>query len=181
MSPVSSKFGFVECADMVSAQKYGAALTLYQQAVTNFRDSTTTPKRSEIARQLFQIGAALEETLKSAFGEQWESQVPQFAEEHKLSCSFCGKSEAEVRKLIAGHSMHICDECVGACNEILTKENIDQVDDAAKPSAATTEQLCGICMEPRDSDELIFLPHAAYMCAGCLEEIQIVRDKRGEQ
>jgi ClpX C4-type zinc finger protein len=178
--PASSKFGFVECADMVSAQKYGAALKLYQQAVTNFRDAKTTPKRSEIARQLFQIGAALEETLKSAFGAQWESQVPQFAEEHKLSCSFCGKAEDEVRKLIAGHSMHICDECVGSCNEILTRENLDQADDAAKPSAATTEQLCGICMEPRDSDELIFLPHAAYMCAGCLEEIQQVRDKRGE-
>ena len=181
MPPASSKFGFVECADMVSAQKYGAALKLYQQAVSNFRDAKTTPKRSEIARQLFQIGAALEETLKSAFGEQWESQVPHFAEEQELSCSFCGKSEDEVRKLIAGHSMHICDECVGACNDILTKENIDQVGDAAKPSTATTEQLCGICMEPRDSDELIFLPHAAYMCAACLEEIQMVRDKRGEQ
>src|SRR5258706_4809527 len=121
MSPVSSKFGFVECADMVSAQKYGAALTLYQQAVTNFRDSKTTPKRSEIARQLFQIGAALEETLNSAFGELWESQVPQFAEEHKLSRSFGGQSENEVRKMIAGHSMHIYDECVAACNESLPK------------------------------------------------------------
>ena len=182
MAHVPSKFGFVECADMISAQKYGAALKLYQQAVSNFLDSKTTPKRSEIARQLFQIGSALEEALKSAFGEQWESQVPRFAEENKLLCSFCGKTQNEVRKLIAGHSMHICDECVGACNEILTKENIDTLDDAANSGAdSAAERLCGICMEPRESDELIFLPHAAYMCAGCLEEIQIVRDKRGEQ
>ena len=181
MPPARSKFGFVECADMVSEQKYGAALKLYQQAVTNFRDSKTTPKRSEIARQLFQIGAALEETLKSAFGGQWESQVPQFAEDNKLSCAFCGKNQNEVRKLIAGHSMHICDECVGACNEILTKENIDKVGDGAHAGAeSSSERLCGICMEPRESDELIFLPHAAYMCAGCLEEIQLVRDKREE-
>jgi hypothetical protein len=34
-------------------------------------------------------------------------------------------------------------------------------------------------MEERESDELIFLPHAAYMCASCLEEMQSVRDKRG--
>lgn len=31
----------------------------------------------------------------------------------------------------------------------------------------------------RETDELIFLPHAAYMCAGCLEDIQTVRDKHG--
>jgi hypothetical protein len=36
-------------------------------------------------------------------------------------------------------------------------------------------------MEPRETDELIFLPHAAYMCAGCLEDIQTVRDKRAEK
>jgi hypothetical protein len=36
-------------------------------------------------------------------------------------------------------------------------------------------------MEPRETEELIFLPHAAYMCAGCLEEIQLVRDKHGEK
>ena len=36
-----------------------------------------------------------------------------------LRCSFCGKSEKEVSKLIAGHKVHICDVCVGTCNRIL--------------------------------------------------------------
>ena len=36
-----------------------------------------------------------------------------------LSCSFCGKSEGKVKKLIAGPSVRICDECVKICNEIL--------------------------------------------------------------
>jgi ATP-dependent Clp protease ATP-binding subunit ClpX len=39
-----------------------------------------------------------------------------------LSCSFCGKSQKEVRKLIAGPSVYICDECVELCNDIITEE-----------------------------------------------------------
>lgn len=39
-----------------------------------------------------------------------------------LYCSFCGKSQHEVQKLIAGPSVYICDECVGLCNDILEEE-----------------------------------------------------------
>src|SRR6476661_9412155 len=37
-------------------------------------------------------------------------------------CSFCGKSHAEVRKLIAGPGVYICDNCIGVCKAILDKE-----------------------------------------------------------
>src|SRR6195952_3297574 len=39
-----------------------------------------------------------------------------------LSCSFCGKSQKEVRKLIAGPTVYICDECIGLCNDIIAEE-----------------------------------------------------------
>jgi ATP-dependent Clp protease ATP-binding subunit ClpX len=39
-----------------------------------------------------------------------------------LSCSFCGKGQKEVRKLIAGPAVYICDECVELCNDIITEE-----------------------------------------------------------
>ena len=39
-----------------------------------------------------------------------------------LYCSFCGKSQHEVRKLIAGPSVYICDECVDLCNDIIREE-----------------------------------------------------------
>jgi len=42
-----------------------------------------------------------------------------------LYCSFCGKSEAQVHKLIAGPTVFICDECVLACVKIIRKEGID--------------------------------------------------------
>jgi ATP-dependent Clp protease ATP-binding subunit ClpX len=39
-----------------------------------------------------------------------------------LSCNFCGKSQKEVRKLIAGPSVYICDECIELCNDIIAEE-----------------------------------------------------------
>ena len=45
----------------------------------------------------------------------------EFNDDHGLtcSCSFCGKTQAEVNKLIAGQSGYICDECIELCNEIM--------------------------------------------------------------
>jgi ATP-dependent Clp protease ATP-binding subunit ClpX len=40
----------------------------------------------------------------------------------ELKCSFCGKSRLEVKKLIAGPSVWICDECIGCCNDIIAEE-----------------------------------------------------------
>jgi ATP-dependent Clp protease ATP-binding subunit ClpX len=41
---------------------------------------------------------------------------------NKLSCTFCGKGQEDVRKLIAGPSVYICDECVDLCNDIIEEE-----------------------------------------------------------
>src|SRR5271154_1305795 len=40
----------------------------------------------------------------------------------EFACSFCGKKQEEVRKLIAGPSVYICDECLELCNEIMRDE-----------------------------------------------------------
>ena len=39
-----------------------------------------------------------------------------------LTCSFCGKAQKEVKKLIAGPTVYICDECIGLCNDIIAEE-----------------------------------------------------------
>ncbi|NCV99920.1 MAG: ATP-dependent Clp protease ATP-binding subunit ClpX [Proteobacteria bacterium] len=44
------------------------------------------------------------------------------ASSDKLSCSFCGKSQDDVKKLIAGPSVYICNECVDLCNDIIEEE-----------------------------------------------------------
>ena len=40
-------------------------------------------------------------------------------------CSFCGKSQKQVKKLIAGPGVYICDECIDLCNEIIEEELTD--------------------------------------------------------
>ena len=47
--------------------------------------------------------------------------------EKQLFCSFCGKNQSEVKKLIAGPSVYICDECVSLCNDII-KEDLTEKD-----------------------------------------------------
>ena len=44
------------------------------------------------------------------------------SDNQKLTCSFCGKNQEDVKKLIAGPSVYICDECVDLCNDIIEEE-----------------------------------------------------------
>ena len=44
----------------------------------------------------------------------------------QLFCSFCGKSQAEVKKLVAGPSVFICNECISLCNDILNEDTIHE-------------------------------------------------------
>ena len=65
--------------------------------------------------------------------------------EKLLYCSFCGKSQHEVRKLIAGPSVFICDECVDLCNDIIREEVLDE--NSLKPrsnSLPTPKEICEI-------------------------------------
>ncbi len=51
-------------------------------------------------------------------------------ENSQLTCSFCGKSQDEVKKLIAGPTVYICDECIELCNDIIDEESrLDQTSD----------------------------------------------------
>lgn len=58
-----------------------------------------------------------------------------------LFCSFCGKSQHEVRKLIAGPSVYVCDECVDLCNDIIREEVQDKQDDKANDHLPTPREL----------------------------------------
>jgi ATP-dependent Clp protease ATP-binding subunit ClpX len=64
-------------------------------------------------------------------------------DEKLLYCSFCGKSQDEVRKLIAGPSVYVCDECVELCNDIIRDELQEDGDvgesDLPKPIEIKTE------------------------------------------
>ncbi|WP_185266061.1 ATP-dependent Clp protease ATP-binding subunit ClpX [Halopseudomonas xiamenensis] len=61
-----------------------------------------------------------------------------------LYCSFCGKSQHEVRKLIAGPSVFICDECVDLCNDIIREEVQESQSDSGEQKLPSPMEICGI-------------------------------------
>ena len=68
--------------------------------------------------------------------------------EKLLYCSFCGKSQHEVRKLIAGPSVFICDECIELCNDIIREESAaDKGGKPAKSDLPTPREICLILDE----------------------------------
>lgn len=58
-----------------------------------------------------------------------------------LYCSFCGKSQHEVRKLIAGPSVFICDECVDLCNDIIREEVHENASEASSDRLPTPKEI----------------------------------------
>ena len=61
-----------------------------------------------------------------------------------LYCSFCGKSQHEVRKLIAGPSVFICDECVDLCNDIIREEVQEAQAESSAHKLPSPKEISGI-------------------------------------
>ena len=60
-------------------------------------------------------------------------------EKGQLKCSFCGKSQEQVRKLVAGPGVYICDECIELCNEIIEEEFSEDIEVELKDVPKPTE------------------------------------------
>jgi len=61
-------------------------------------------------------------------------------EDNRLKCSFCGKSQDQVKKLIAGPEVYICDECVDLCNQILDEEFFENKDKEGSEGELQSEE-----------------------------------------
>lgn len=79
-----------------------------------------------------------------------------------MRCSFCSKTQNEVRKLIAGPKVHICEQCVELCIDIL-KEELDK-----KP------QDCLLCGLTKEMQEMTRIPGRGSICSTCIDEVRAV-------
>ncbi|WP_024622089.1 ATP-dependent Clp protease ATP-binding subunit ClpX [Metaclostridioides mangenotii] len=57
--------------------------------------------------------------------------MSKYEDKRQLKCSFCGKNQDQVRRLIAGPNVYICDECVELCDEIIQEEMEDVIEDSS--------------------------------------------------
>ena len=103
-----------------------------------------------------------------------------------LRCSFCGKSRDEVRKLIAGPTVYICDECVNLCNDIIAEEPEQDVRRqegwpvAEWGVSLAGNPLCIVCRLPKGIAEVIFVPERGPICTVCVEAIRAITDEKEE-
>jgi hypothetical protein len=58
-----------------------------------------------------------------------------------ISCSFCGKGQRDVRKLVAGPKVYICDECISLCTDIMIEERAGELSAAAEAQRTEWEAL----------------------------------------
>ena len=95
-------------------------------------------------------------------------------DQHTLYCSFCGKSQHDVKKLIAGPAVFICDACVGLCDKIIA-ETPDPAPSTAVPRSpgpetCRSENLLGLLKAPRDKTY-------EEVATGCSKSIDILRKR----
>jgi ClpX C4-type zinc finger len=102
----------------------------------------------------------------------------------KLICSFCGKDQDQVRKLIAGPSVYICDECVDLCNDILEGECEQETPAGQAPQQGTVfnrDSRCALCHLPKPSEELLAVPERGLICTVCLDAVKSVAEEREQE
>ncbi len=104
-----------------------------------------------------------------------------------LRCSFCGKSQNDVRKLIAGPRVYICDRCIDLCNDILTDERGEELksaeaearpDGSPRPAGVAVCRLCGL---PASMDCVAMIPDRGFLCLVCLDAIRAASEPNDGQ
>jgi len=92
-----------------------------------------------------------------------------------LHCSFCGKHQNELRKLIAGPSVYICDECIYMCNDIIAEDGELQ-GTASAASSLRLAEWCRVCRRRRVAPELVAVPDVGHVCHRCVDAIRAAVD-----
>ena len=95
-----------------------------------------------------------------------------------LRCSFCGKPQNEVRKLIAGPKVYICDTCIQLCVDIIAEEREEEArrpaeesrDDTSPPAMGAA--VCALCDVPTAMGLLVQIPARGFLCFACLDVIR---------
>ena len=96
-----------------------------------------------------------------------------------LACSFCRKTQAEVRKLIAGPEVFICDECVYVCNDIIADDervanalkDDRPVQESQKPVLPTDKAACSLCGTVVSPSELLEIRGRGALCGECADAV----------
>ena len=101
-----------------------------------------------------------------------------------LHCSFCDKSQRDVKKLIAGPHVQICDECVNICLDVISEGTV--LEDGQNPpigrgwSPPRVVLLCALCRCSTPHEHSLHVHNRGVICAGCIGAVQAALAERDE-
>ena len=90
------------------------------------------------------------------------------------SCSFCGKTKEQTRKIIGGAEGYICYDCVAICNDVIK----DELEFEPKGSL---HAYCDFCRTPWNHDKLLLIPERGHLCPVCVNAIRRVFQESGKE
>ena len=105
-------------------------------------------------------------------------------EQASLRCSFCNKPRLDVKALIAGPAVLICDECVDICNDILAKDKELEPDGSIGSGAFGTGKndalvRCRLCQTLYQRGGCNAFPDRGWLCHGCLSVVRTYLESAG--
>jgi ClpX C4-type zinc finger len=109
------------CLRAIDERRYRDALTSLNAGITKQLAFPQSVDAGDLLKHFGTLISYLDFRLGEDFGTQWEAQ-PNEEDQTQIRCSFCGKTEPEVNKIIAGPGVFICNECIRGCADALTKE-----------------------------------------------------------
>jgi ATP-dependent protease Clp ATPase subunit len=94
-------------------------------------------------------------------------------EDNKLTCSFCGNSQDNVKQLVAGPAVFICDGCIALCNRILKGESSGEREIGAartgvQEKSARDQAKCSFCKKAQDKVTQLITGPGVSVCNKCI-------------
>jgi hypothetical protein len=99
-----------------------------------------------------------------------------------LRCSFCNKRQADVRKLIAGPAVFICDECVDLCVDIIADDQRLPGQPSDAPSSQPSQRVsgsvapnmvaCTLCCKAGSFNEMLPIENRGALCGACADAVE---------
>ena len=112
------------------------------------------------------------------------------SQSNPLRCSFCNKSQRDVKKLVAGPAVQICNECVGICVDVLERDVILEPGSKAGPGSVpvlTADRStlapvdCSLCQTSTPVEHAARFPDRGWLCSPCMTAIEFYLDSRGAE
>jgi hypothetical protein len=168
MTKRKSPINLVQCKRFIKKYRYRDALNAFDKSLDELITTSNSSQAAEVGRELKKLTSLLESNFKRSYvvraGDSRAPSVP-------IACSWCGKAQDEVRTLIAGPTVYICDECIDLCNDIIAEECADdETDKGEEELTPDNGRECALCRRLRRLDNVVYIPSLnQYFCASCVE------------